>query len=83
MLTPIGVSYDYQLGYFAGQRLVKLSAYLSERVVQGIALHTCGEVNVTYHTDCEEYSSGMAAGYRDEISGLAHPLPAFLESEEV
>jgi len=78
--APIGVTYDYLLGYHSGQRLVKFSTSLSEVEVKAIGGRRWRKANEAIRVDRTEFTLGVMDGYHDEVAGTAHPLP--VESEE-
>lgn len=79
--APIGVTYDYLLGYHSGQRLVKFSASLSDVEVKAIGGRRYKQASEASRVDRTEFVLGVMDGYHDEVAGIAHPLPV-LESEE-
>jgi hypothetical protein len=78
--TPIGVSYDFILGYHAGQRLTRTSLTLPLGTTRAIGWRRCVKINEEVKVGCNDFVDGFAQGYQDELQGVAHPLSA--ESEE-
>lgn len=77
--TPLGVSYSWQLGYAAGQRLTRVSYTVPDATARAIAWRRCLNINLEVRVNCDHFVDGFAQGYQDELAGLAHPVA---ESEE-
>lgn len=77
--TPIGISYDYLLGYHSGQQLTRISNSLTEKEVKAIGLRRYRKTRVVVTVDCTGFIAGVVDGCRDELAGLAHPV---LDEEE-
>jgi hypothetical protein len=77
--TPIGVSYDFILGYQGGQKLVTVSPSLDEHAILVFAWQECKEAAEEFPVKCEDFVPAFYEGYQDQLQGLAHPLS---ESEE-
>ena len=74
-VTPIGVTYSWQLGYASGQRLTRIVINLPEKELRGVGWRRCHQAREEFPVDCAEF----VEGYQDQMAGLAHPVS---ESEE-
>jgi hypothetical protein len=68
-------SYDYDLGYCTGQRLANTNAYLTTREVAEQAITRWLRISRSIVVDRVEFRRGVMEGYRDQLSGVAQPLP--------
>ncbi len=74
-ITPLQDSDDYTWGYVAGQRTCNATAYLRGDLIVRAAIREWARSSRFVRLNRSEYVKGFCAGYRDQLSGTAHPLP--------
>jgi hypothetical protein len=72
---PLDFGLDFWRGYIAGQFLTKVYPAANDNFVRSIGWRRCFEASQRARVDCSEFVSGMLTGFKDELAGLAHPLP--------
>lgn len=70
---------DEMLGYHDGIRTARTNPYLSGRPLRNVGLHRLEDCRRVMNLDTRLFLRGFRLGYKDELAGLAHPLPEEME----